>query len=182
MTRDDAIKVLKNPCKYSPLGLGVYNEAIQTAIEALEEKPCEDTISRSQALEHIQHRLYETALNVTKKSTADIRDIYEDIAERQIVTWMNELPARKAPASETIDQLENLKSHCKDMARDGSDIWEKDIKALAEAIAVLSQQNKDLDFLNFLYNHINPNEMENYMAMYNSKGVPTCGARTEDGE
>lgn len=32
-----------------------------------------------------------------------------------------------------------------------------------------------LDFLNFLYNHINPNEMEQYIRMYQAGDIPTNG-------
>lgn len=33
----------------------------------------------------------------------------------------------------------------------------------------------NLKFLDFLYNVIQPNEMEQYMAMYHASGIPTCG-------
>lgn len=36
-------------------------------------------------------------------------------------------------------------------------------------------------FLEFLFNHINPNEMEMYIAMYNSMNIPTEG-RTNEGK
>lgn len=42
-----------------------------------------------------------------------------------------------------------------------------------------AEPNHD-EFLEFLFNVINPNEMEQYMAMYNSR--PNCGARMEESE
>lgn len=46
------------------------------------------------------------------------------------------------------------------------DTWEHD--ALINAI-------ESIDYLEFLYNHILPNDMEQYMAMYRSRGVTTNG-------
>lgn len=46
------------------------------------------------------------------------------------------------------------------------DKWERD--ALIRAI-------ESIDYLEFLYNHILPNDMEQYMAMYRSRGVATNG-------
>lgn len=38
------------------------------------------------------------------------------------------------------------------------------------------EENRKIDFLEFLVNHINPNEMEKYRTMYESKGYPTEGS------
>lgn len=51
------------------------------------------------------------------------------------------------------------------------DTWEHD--ALINAI-------ESIDYLEFLYNHILPNDMEQYMAMYRSRGVHTNG-QTDNG-
>ena len=109
MTREEKIRQLENLKSHcgemAESGNIIWKKdvaALEEAIAVLSADPCGDTISRAQALEHIQHRLYETALNVNgKKGTDDIRDIYEDIAERQIVTWIKEIkPTCKLPASE----------------------------------------------------------------------------------
>ena len=42
----------------------------------------------------------------------------------------------------------------------------------ADAIEELVRKEK---FHTFLWNVINPNEMEQYIEMYNSKGIPVCG-------
>ena len=41
--------------------------------------------------------------------------------------------------------------------------------AKAYGIPIILESDLDLDFLDFLYNHINPNEMEKYLAMYHAK-------------
>ena len=38
------------------------------------------------------------------------------------------------------------------------------------------EEKRKIDFLDFLVNYINPNEMEIYRMMYESKGVPTEGS------
>ena len=38
------------------------------------------------------------------------------------------------------------------------------------------EEKRKIDFLEFLVNHINPNEMEKYRTMYESKGDPTEGS------
>ena len=40
-------------------------------------------------------------------------------------------------------------------------------------IRIFAKQQKELDFLDFLVNHINPNEMEKYREMYESGGEKT---------
>ena len=40
-------------------------------------------------------------------------------------------------------------------------------------IRIFAKQQKESDFLNFLVNHINPNEMEKYREMYESGGEKT---------
>ena len=45
-------------------------------------------------------------------------------------------------------------------------------KEAADAIEELVRKEK---FHTFLWNVINPNEMEQYIEMYNSKGIPVCG-------
>lgn len=39
------------------------------------------------------------------------------------------------------------------------------------------EEKRKIDFLDFLVNHINPNEMEIYRMMYESKGDPTEGSK-----
>lgn len=39
--------------------------------------------------------------------------------------------------------------------------------------------NPDTRFLNFLYNVINPNEMEQYISMYHAEGIAVCGEPAE---
>jgi len=46
------------------------------------------------------------------------------------------------------------------------------ISQAADAIEELVKKEK---FHTFLWNVINPNEMEQYIKMYNSKGIPVCG-------
>lgn len=54
-------------------------------------------------------------------------------------------------------------------------------KAMEEAELTLLPAEPNHDgFLEFLFNVINPNEMEQYMAMYNSH--PNCGARMEESD
>lgn len=59
------------------------------------------------------------------------------------------------------------------------------ISILKQIIELQKLQVKSLQaktkFLEFLFNHINPNEMEMYIAMYNSMNIPTEG-RTNEGK
>lgn len=43
--------------------------------------------------------------------------------------------------NEVIDQLDNLREHCKEMARDGGEEWEKDVEALKIAVQQLKKKN-----------------------------------------
>lgn len=43
--------------------------------------------------------------------------------------------------NEVIDQLDNLRFHCQEMARDGSEEWEKDVEALTIAMQQLKKKN-----------------------------------------
>ena len=52
-----------------------------------------DLISRQNAIEHIKHRLIETALNNVGYCSYDISDVYKDISENRIETWIKELPS-----------------------------------------------------------------------------------------
>ena len=58
MTREEAIKILHD-CKaygfrYTQYNLVEYHEAIEMAISALQTKPCEDAVSRKQAIDEIR--------------------------------------------------------------------------------------------------------------------------------
>ena len=50
-----------------------------------------------------------------------------------------------------------------------------DLGSAIDAIEALSKVEEDLKFLEFLWNVINPNQMESYIAMYNAQGVQTNG-------
>ena len=51
-----------------------------------------DLISREMAIEHLRKRLFETALNNLGYVT-DASEIYEDVANKRIDVWMNEVPS-----------------------------------------------------------------------------------------
>lgn len=74
----------------------------------------------------------------------------------------------------------------KKMSTSNPSVLHMKIKADAEAVKKAMQsaeltllpaepEYEGKGFLEFLWNVINPNEMESYLAMYNSKGVPTDG-------
>lgn len=43
--------------------------------------------------------------------------------------------------NEVIEQLENLRFHCQEMAKDGVEEWEKDVEALKIAVQQLKKKN-----------------------------------------
>jgi len=53
MTRDEAVKAIKSHCYFANL-VPVGKEALDMAIKALEQEPCEDAISRQAVLEYIE--------------------------------------------------------------------------------------------------------------------------------
>ena len=55
MTREEAIEVLNNTSFFAP-SMSDVDEALDMAIEALEQEPCEDTISRQDAIDALQGR------------------------------------------------------------------------------------------------------------------------------
>jgi hypothetical protein len=54
MTREEAVKAIKSHCYFANL-VPVGKEALDMAIEALEQEPCEDAISRKAMLEYQQY-------------------------------------------------------------------------------------------------------------------------------
>ena len=53
--------------------------------------------------------------------------------------------------------------------------WIELQEGVADALALLKEQEEKLKFLDALYNYINPNDMEQYMQMYKSLPVPSDG-------
>ena len=96
MTREEAINVLYG-IKADNLNLAdAYTkdkyDALTSAIEALDQEPCDDCISRSEIRKHIYQRLYESALNnVGYECTAE--DVFMDIADNRLNTWISEIPS-----------------------------------------------------------------------------------------
>lgn len=83
---------------------------------------------------------------------------------------------------EIIEQLENIKDHCSDMARgkDADEIWQKDVDALDEAIDIIADYEKATAQ--------NAEMMQRYekpeMAIKRQAGIytcPLCGKRTQVG-
>ena len=53
---------------------------------------CEDAVSREAVREHLKKRMYETAFNNVGVSD-DIDQVYKDIIENRLNTWLDELPS-----------------------------------------------------------------------------------------
>ena len=54
MTREEAVKAIKSHCYFANL-VPVGKEALDMAIEALEQEPCEDTISRAETVQFLRN-------------------------------------------------------------------------------------------------------------------------------
>lgn len=66
----------------------------------------DDLVSRSEAREHIYKRLYETALNNTFVEVKDASNIFTDIADKRLNTWVQEIkPADNVVSIEKIDKM-----------------------------------------------------------------------------
>ena len=42
------------------------------------------------------------------------------------------------------------------------------LTAIADELHEMNKKHDDTEFLNFIFNHMNPNDMENYLSMYES--------------
>ena len=72
---------------------------------SLEQEPCEDCISRAEARKHIYRRLWESALNnVGYECKAE--DVFMDIADNRLKTWIDELPSVQPKAIESEDAID----------------------------------------------------------------------------
>ena len=109
MTNEEAIKNIKEHCYFANL-IPRAKEALDMAIKALEQEPCDDAISRQAVLDMMQMRM-------------GAKELYRAVYDLPSVT----------PATENDK------------------------------------------FLEFLWNTINPNEMEQYLAMYHAKEEKTNG-------
>lgn len=90
--------------------------------------------------------------------------MYEELVKR-----LRELQAiTKHCDEQSCDECENRKLCDKHDNKTLSGTY----KEAADAIEELVRKEK---FHTFLWNVINPNEMEQYIAMYNSRGIPVCG-------
>ena len=76
---------------------------------------------------------------------------------------------------EVIKGLECCKVGCKDCPYYGEQ--ECILKVRDDALEVLKEQCR---FMEFLYNVINPNELEAYLRMYLALPIPTNGERTKE--
>lgn len=68
-----------------------YQEIARLINNAPTVEPNGDLISRADAIEAVKHSLYETAMNNMEHG-----DVYVDIAENRIGTWLSALPSAKA--------------------------------------------------------------------------------------
>ena len=107
MTREEHISNLETiGCDGWTVTTEAY-KSLQFAIKALEQKPCDDCISRVEARKHIYQRLYESALNnVGYECKAE--DVFMDIADNRLSTWISEIPSIH-PKSKT-DVLDKIRT------------------------------------------------------------------------
>ena len=64
-----------------------------------------DLISRERALVHLRKRLYETALNNVGYVT-DASEIYEDVADKRLDVWLNEIRPEEARPERKLGKWE----------------------------------------------------------------------------
>jgi hypothetical protein len=84
-------------CEYD-VDADTVTEALKTVLDALSGSG--DLISRKEAIDICQKRLYETALNnIGCELSAD--DVYSEMAEKRIANWINEVPPVQASTSQT---------------------------------------------------------------------------------
>lgn len=60
-------------------------------------------------------------------------------------------------------------------------VWMVRAANAIEELQLQKTHDELIDFLTFLFNHIQPNEMEHYWTMYHCLDVPTCGESEGDG-
>lgn len=73
----------------------------------------DDLISRQAAIDHLQHRLMETAIN-NVGVVDDVDYVYEDLSDNRIEAWIDELPSVQ-PEQKTgrwIDRYHNGNWYC----------------------------------------------------------------------
>ena len=117
MTREEAVEELNRLIQGIQGDFGWNRsglEALRMAIEALQQEPCEDCISRAEALK--------------------------------------------------------IMASCCDHVKSYSDAWE-----MIKKLQSVQPKSEDAKFLEFLWHVMNPNEMEQYLAMYHSKGEKANG-------
>ena len=83
-----------------------------------------DLISREAAREHMKKRLYETAINNVGYVT-DASEIYEDVADERLDTWINEVPSEEATPDVWIVKHTDICifTYCSNCGADGKVTW-----------------------------------------------------------
>ena len=103
MTREEAIKAIQDfRNDYDSNGSGYFDEALEMAIKALEQEPCEDAISRQAMLEY-QHCLYGKMPNREN---------------HKLWKFITELPSVTTPTTKWIPVSERLPEENKDVLID----------------------------------------------------------------
>lgn len=94
------------------------------------ELPKGDLISRTDTIEAVRSRLYQSAMN----NDGEARETFADIAENRIEVWINEVPS--ADAEQGLGRYENAMQKLRDMPRYLNGVKEKQItKISADAVS-----------------------------------------------